>query len=72
MTSTEVKTLAQTSGNPLTALRPLLLDVAVAVNAVSIAISFWSGDPRIVLAKEGAITSTIGIAILISASPAVR
>jgi hypothetical protein len=37
------------------------------VNVVSIAISFWSGDPRIMLAKDGAVTSTIGIAILISA-----
>lgn len=39
----------------------------VAVNAVSIAISFWSGNARVMLAKDGAITSTIGIAILISA-----
>jgi hypothetical protein len=39
----------------------------VAVNVVSIAISFWSGDPRIMLAKDGAISSTIGIAILLSA-----
>ena len=39
----------------------------VAVNVVSIAITFWSGDPRIMLAKDGAISSTIGIAILLSA-----
>ncbi len=39
----------------------------VVVNVVSIAISFWSGDPRIMLAKDGAISSTIGIAILLSA-----
>jgi hypothetical protein len=39
----------------------------VAVNVVSIAITFWAGDPRIMLAKDGAVTSTIGIAILISA-----
>jgi hypothetical protein len=39
----------------------------VAVNLVSIAISFWSGNARVMLAKDGAITSTIGIAILISA-----
>jgi hypothetical protein len=45
---------------------PLAL-LIVAVNMVSIAISFWSGDPRVMLAKDGAITSTIGIAILISA-----
>jgi hypothetical protein len=45
---------------------PLAL-LIVAVNMVSIAISFWSGDPRVMLAKDGAISSTIGIAILISA-----
>lgn len=39
----------------------------VAVNTVSIAISFWSGNARIMLAKDGAISSTIGIAILVSA-----
>jgi hypothetical protein len=39
----------------------------VVVNVASIAISFWSGDPRLMLAKDAAITSTIGIAILISA-----
>jgi hypothetical protein len=44
-----------------------LAALIVAVNAVSIAVSFWSGDPRIMLAKSGAVTSTIGIAILISA-----
>ena len=40
--------------------------LVVAVNVVSIAISFWSGNPRIMLAKDGAVTSTIGIAILLS------
>jgi hypothetical protein len=44
-----------------------LATLIVAVNVVSIAISFWSGDPRIMLAKDGAVSSTIGIAILISA-----
>jgi hypothetical protein len=39
----------------------------VAVNVVSIAITFWAGDPRIMLAKDGAVSSTIGIAMLISA-----
>ena len=39
----------------------------VVVNVVSIAISFWSGNPRVMLAKDGAITSTIGLAILVSA-----
>jgi hypothetical protein len=44
-----------------------LAALIVAVNVVSIAISFWSGDPRIMLAKDSAVSSTIGIAILISA-----
>jgi hypothetical protein len=44
-----------------------LAALIVAVNAVSIAVSYWSGDPRMMLAKEGAVTSTIGIVILISA-----
>jgi hypothetical protein len=44
-----------------------LAALIVAVNVVSIAISFWSGDPRIMLAKDGAVSSTIAIAILISA-----
>jgi hypothetical protein len=44
-----------------------LATLIVAVNVVSIAISFWSGDPRIMLAKDGVVSSTIGIAILISA-----
>lgn len=43
-----------------------LAALMVAVNVVSIAISFWSGDPRIMLAKDGAVSSTIGIAILVS------
>jgi hypothetical protein len=38
----------------------------VVVNVVSIAVSFWTGDPRIMLAKDGAVSSTIGIAILLS------
>lgn len=44
-----------------------LAALIVTVNLVSIAISFWSGDPRIMLAKDGVVTSTIGIAILVSA-----
>jgi intracellular septation protein A len=40
--------------------------VVVAVNAVSLAISFWSGNPRFMLAKDGAVTSVLGIAILAS------
>jgi hypothetical protein len=38
----------------------------VAVNVVSIAVSFWTGDPRVMLAKDGAVSSTVGIAILLS------
>jgi hypothetical protein len=38
----------------------------VVVNVVSIALSFWTGDPRVMLAKDGAVSSTIGIAILAS------
>jgi hypothetical protein len=39
----------------------------VMVNMVGIAVTFASGDPRLMLAKEAAISSTIGIALLISA-----
>jgi hypothetical protein len=39
----------------------------VMVNVVGIAVTFWSGDPRLMLAKEAAISCTIGIALLISA-----
>jgi hypothetical protein len=45
----------------------VLAALIVVVNVVGIAISFWSGDPRAMLAKDGVVTSTIGIAILISA-----
>jgi hypothetical protein len=44
-----------------------LATLIVVVNVVSIAVSFWTGDPRIMLAKDGAVSSTIGIAILVSA-----
>lgn len=40
--------------------------VVLAVNAVSLAISFWSGNPRFMLAKDGAVTSVLGLAILAS------
>src|ERR1700753_3698401 len=40
--------------------------VVLAVNAVSLGISFWSGNPRFMLAKDGAVTSVLGIAILFS------
>jgi hypothetical protein len=44
-----------------------LAGLIVVVNLVSIAISFWAGDPRLMLAKDSVISSTIAIAILISA-----
>jgi hypothetical protein len=40
--------------------------VVLAVNAASLAISFWSGNPRFMLAKDGAVTSVLGLAILAS------
>jgi len=40
--------------------------LVLAVNAVSLGISFWSGNPRFMLAKDGAVTSVLGIAILAS------
>jgi hypothetical protein len=40
--------------------------VVLAVNAVSLAISFWSGNPRFMLAKDGAVTSILAVAILVS------
>jgi len=43
-----------------------LATLIVVVNIVSIAVSCWTGDPRIMLAKDGAVSSTIGIAILLS------
>jgi hypothetical protein len=43
-----------------------LAGLIVVVNLVSIAISFWAGDPRLMLVKDSVVTSTIGIAILIS------
>jgi hypothetical protein len=44
-----------------------LAALIVIVNVVSIAVTFWTGDPRLMLAKEAAISSVIGIALLISA-----
>jgi hypothetical protein len=40
--------------------------VVLTVNAVSLAISFWSGNPRFMLAKDGAVTSILALAILAS------
>jgi hypothetical protein len=36
------------------------------VNVASLGISFWSGNPRFMLAKDGAVTSVLGIAIVFS------
>ncbi|MFG3098419.1 VC0807 family protein [Streptomyces sp. NPDC048202] len=36
------------------------------VNVVGLALSFVSGDPRLMLAKDGAVSSTVGIGILVS------
>src|SRR6266567_1298414 len=40
--------------------------LVLVVNVAGMAVSFSSGDPRFMLAKDGAISSAIGIAILIS------
>ena len=40
--------------------------LVLAVNAVSLGVSFWSGNPRFMLAKDAATTSVIGLAVLIS------
>jgi len=49
-------------GRVVSALAVLVL----AVNVASVAVSFWSGNPRVMLAKDGAVSSAIGIAILVS------
>ncbi|WP_241740911.1 VC0807 family protein [Streptomyces sp. L2] len=36
------------------------------VNVVSLLLSFVAGDPRLMLAKDGAVSSTVGIGILVS------
>jgi hypothetical protein len=38
----------------------------VAVNVLSAAVSFWSGNPRIMLAKDGVVSSSIGFGIVVS------
>jgi hypothetical protein len=40
--------------------------LVLVVNVTGLAVSFSSGDPRFMLAKDGAISSAIGIAILLS------
>ncbi|MCI3278965.1 VC0807 family protein [Streptomyces cylindrosporus] len=43
-----------------------LAGLILAVNVVSLLLSFLSGDPRLMLAKDGAVSSTVGIGILVS------
>ncbi|MGW3123617.1 VC0807 family protein [Streptomyces sp. NPDC001107] len=43
-----------------------LAGLILAVNVVSLLLSFVSGDPRLMLAKDGAVSSTVGIGILVS------
>jgi len=43
-----------------------LAGLILVVNVVSLVLSFVSGDPRLMLAKDGAVSSTIGIGILVS------
>jgi intracellular septation protein A len=43
-----------------------LAALIVIVNVVGIAVTFWSGDARLMLAKDAIISSTVGIAVLIS------
>ncbi|GAA2229998.1 VC0807 family protein [Streptomyces nogalater] len=38
----------------------------LAVNAVSLVLSCVSGDPRLMLAKDGAVSSTVAVGILVS------
>ncbi len=44
-----------------------LAALIVVVNVVGIVVTFWTGNPRLMLAKEAAISSVIGIALLVSA-----
>jgi hypothetical protein len=43
-----------------------LAGLILVVNLVSLLLSFVSGDPRLMLAKDGAVSSTVGIGILVS------
>ncbi|MHB9859939.1 VC0807 family protein [Streptomyces sp. YIM S03343] len=43
-----------------------LAALILVVNVVSLTLSFVSGDPRLMLAKDSAVSSTIGIGILVS------
>jgi hypothetical protein len=42
----------------------LMAGLILMVNIVGIGISFWAGDPRLLIAKDSAISSVIGLAIL--------
>ncbi len=44
-----------------------LAALMLAVNAVGIALSFVTGDPRLMIAKDSGVSSVIGVAILVSA-----
>ena len=54
--------LALVRGRAVSGLAILVL----VVNVTGVAVSFSSGDPRVMVAKDGAVSSAIGIAILIS------
>ncbi|GGW24885.1 VC0807 family protein [Streptomyces alanosinicus] len=43
-----------------------LAGLILLVNVVSLMLTFVSGDPRLMLAKDGAVSSTVGIGILLS------
>ncbi|MER7972045.1 VC0807 family protein [Streptomyces sp. NPDC005840] len=43
-----------------------LAGLILVVNVVSLLLSLVSGDPRLMLAKDGAVSSTVGIGILVS------
>ncbi|MFF4506159.1 VC0807 family protein [Streptomyces sp. NPDC001401] len=43
-----------------------LAALILVVNVVSLALSFVSGDPRLMLAKDSGVSSTVGIGILVS------
>jgi hypothetical protein len=43
-----------------------LAALILVVNVVGLVLSFVSGDPRLMLAKDGAVSSTVGIGILVS------
>lgn len=46
----------------------LLAALMLSVNVAGVAVSFWTGDPRMMIAKDAVISSVIGLAILVSAT----